>query len=111
MTTEAETDHRHRYCRRRWKAFYLLSQVEGSLTPREWARYSGIKQHSIEVAVAAWTKYRYIQRHVTPLGYSYSLLAKGRLFVEEGYILAKIRRAELIEEMIEHQRKTGLLHD
>ena len=111
MTTEVKLDHRHRYCRRRWKAFYLLSQVDGSLTPREWAKYTGLPLHSLQSAVVLWTRYHYIERHVTPGGFSYSLLSKGRQFVDYGYLRSRIQRAPLIEEIIRYQEKAGLNPD
>lgn len=102
-------DHRHRYGQRRFKAMYFLSLSLRPLTVTEWAYFTGLGHASLANAVRWWVRYRYIGRHTSRHGYRYSLLKKGRKYVDRAYFIGGARRPELIEEMVAYQRSIGLL--
>lgn len=108
---ETKVDTRHRYCQMRWKSFYMLAQVDGGLTIREWALYTGVSIHSLQTQATLWARYHYVVRRSTPDGFVYRLTRKGRAWVEDGYLLAGIRRASLVQQIYEYQERTGLLKD
>jgi hypothetical protein len=106
-----KADIRHRYGELRWKSFYLLSQVDDAITVRQWAYYAGVPFHSLQTQATRWARFHYISRIATPSGYAYTLLRKGRAWSEDGYLLAGIRRAPLLQEIYDYQERVGLLQD
>ena len=58
-------------------SFELLRQRSGGLFLSDFTEVLGVPRHSMSTLLARWTRWKYVLRRVTPLGFKYRLARKG----------------------------------
>lgn len=98
--------------RRKWKCLFILNERarkgQGSITMGHLADLTGVDRVSLTVALAKWVKWGYVSRQGTVHNYRYTLLAKGKKFLDWAAVYISLAdRQKWLDEIIEAQKVLG----